>query len=701
MESVSELSPREVEPSLTELSESILCPILQTPMRDPVIAADGHSYERAAIEQWIAQRGARAVSPLTGARLAHLELASNITLKVIIKTYLSSLPLRHTKELSQKDLALAIQLREEELSNQLAKQHKKLEQLSSVEERLGPMEEENQRLRKEIERLNSKPSRRMNDNDNIVPTVLAQSVVDEAPEVEKYLSDIRSLSVRLSGLNQAHSANMIKRKLGSYIAQKKLNQTRLIKQEEDVLHQLEVSEQQLQQRQQSLLAERDAGLGESEQTLKMELAEIQKEIVKHSGEEGNDDAVEKLVARRRELRSSHDVRQQQLKQAHETKVKQEAERTEKEKQQKKSRLQEIRGSKSGKQRELNRWSVFVEKQTQVIELQRESLSKISLERTSKTKALNRYSEEKEIHVSKLLIARREQDAKHQEAIARETEAKRLAELSPANRVNQKAQSVTGRVTKEEISELFKFTIRGQLEEVRACLRQNRDLAHVQYDLTDLSERTFPQITGFQYAVWCGDWELWDVFLEFMTEAEAYDQLITLLKERPDITQKHGTLLSFFDPLLTAYQRYLDFLNQKNWQQCGICWIREVGGAQRNMPAWFIYMFSEEGEDKAWPKQQMDRGFSRKSEHIKTWFVQEYNNGKCGVTFAFYRSSYDACAGKPGGGPGCLAPHDLHYSDRLKTECTKKLAVLTERLSKSVKNESNLPPPPAMRKKRYI
>ena len=45
-----------------------LCPILQTLMKDPVQAADGHSYERQAIERWLSDGNRR--SPLTGAELS-------------------------------------------------------------------------------------------------------------------------------------------------------------------------------------------------------------------------------------------------------------------------------------------------------------------------------------------------------------------------------------------------------------------------------------------------------------------------------------------------------------------------------------------------------------------------------------------------------------------------------------------------------
>jgi hypothetical protein len=51
----------------------------QEMMEDPVIAADGFSYERAAIEDWLA-RGSGS-SPMTGAPLAYQHLTPNLTVR--------------------------------------------------------------------------------------------------------------------------------------------------------------------------------------------------------------------------------------------------------------------------------------------------------------------------------------------------------------------------------------------------------------------------------------------------------------------------------------------------------------------------------------------------------------------------------------------------------------------------------------------
>ena len=49
-------------------------------MLDPVICADGHSYERASIEEWLQGHG---TSPSTGADLPHRHLVPNIALRKV------------------------------------------------------------------------------------------------------------------------------------------------------------------------------------------------------------------------------------------------------------------------------------------------------------------------------------------------------------------------------------------------------------------------------------------------------------------------------------------------------------------------------------------------------------------------------------------------------------------------------------------
>ena len=71
-----------------------LCPITLSIMRDPVIAADGHSYERTAIENWIAAAGSRpARSPKTNEAFLSYQLLPNHALRSTINDFLQKYPL--------------------------------------------------------------------------------------------------------------------------------------------------------------------------------------------------------------------------------------------------------------------------------------------------------------------------------------------------------------------------------------------------------------------------------------------------------------------------------------------------------------------------------------------------------------------------------------------------------------------------------
>lgn len=59
----------------------MMCPIFHTVVQDPVMAADGHTYERTAIENWL-QKSNR--SPLTR-EIIPKTLVPNVALKQLIE----------------------------------------------------------------------------------------------------------------------------------------------------------------------------------------------------------------------------------------------------------------------------------------------------------------------------------------------------------------------------------------------------------------------------------------------------------------------------------------------------------------------------------------------------------------------------------------------------------------------------------------
>ena len=71
----------ELPPRDTGLADQVRCPITLEVMKDPVLASDGHTYERAAIEDWLRTHD---TSPMTNARLGSKELMPNLVLRSII-----------------------------------------------------------------------------------------------------------------------------------------------------------------------------------------------------------------------------------------------------------------------------------------------------------------------------------------------------------------------------------------------------------------------------------------------------------------------------------------------------------------------------------------------------------------------------------------------------------------------------------------
>ena len=75
--------------------DAFLCPITQDFMRDPVVTADGQTYEREAIERWLAKQRMRQLpctSPLTGEPLKDTKLVPNVVLRGLIRQLLERQP---------------------------------------------------------------------------------------------------------------------------------------------------------------------------------------------------------------------------------------------------------------------------------------------------------------------------------------------------------------------------------------------------------------------------------------------------------------------------------------------------------------------------------------------------------------------------------------------------------------------------------
>jgi len=86
-------SPR--QRSADDIPDAFLCPITQDYIKNPVVTADGQTYERVAIERWLERqrvRGLSCTSPLTGEVLEHTQLVPNVALRGLIRDLLERRP---------------------------------------------------------------------------------------------------------------------------------------------------------------------------------------------------------------------------------------------------------------------------------------------------------------------------------------------------------------------------------------------------------------------------------------------------------------------------------------------------------------------------------------------------------------------------------------------------------------------------------
>lgn len=84
------LIPLEKPPLMpAHYTNELVCPITCEPFVDPVVASDGHTYERAAIVMWIEKTIEKALvtSPMTGAPLTSLQVYPNHIIKSMTRTF--------------------------------------------------------------------------------------------------------------------------------------------------------------------------------------------------------------------------------------------------------------------------------------------------------------------------------------------------------------------------------------------------------------------------------------------------------------------------------------------------------------------------------------------------------------------------------------------------------------------------------------
>lgn len=134
----------------------------------------------------------------------------------------------------------------------------------------------------------------------------------------------------------------------------------------------------------------------------------------------------------------------------------------------------------------------------------------------------------------------------------------------------------------ELKQFLTCVATGEQDQAEKMLQANRQLVLVAGDVIDSSERTFRQITGFQYAMWALDFHMWTMLLKYLPGDQARVQLCE--RKSGAWVKDHGADASpLLRSLVDALKTYIDGYEKESAEWCEEQWRKGVGSAQRLVP----------------------------------------------------------------------------------------------------------------------
>jgi ankyrin repeat protein len=147
----------------------------------------------------------------------------------------------------------------------------------------------------------------------------------------------------------------------------------------------------------------------------------------------------------------------------------------------------------------------------------------------------------------------------------------LSSLSTQKRSLEQKSSIEA----NELNMFLKLVAEGEQGTAKAMLMNKPRLALLRGNITDLSKRTFIDITGFQYAVWALDWHMWTMIRESLSSDEAKKQAEEF--ETGPWVKRHGIHAQWIlDKLIQAYKVAIDLYEQENFDDGNTAWIEQIG-----------------------------------------------------------------------------------------------------------------------------
>jgi ankyrin repeat protein len=205
-----------------------------------------------------------------------------------------------------------------------------------------------------------------------------------------------------------------------------------------------------------------------------------------------------------------------------------------------------------------------------------------------------------------------------------------------------------------LEQLLKFVAEGEQDQAEALIKKDSKLLLAAGKVTDLSGRTFDNITAFQYALWAMDYHMWTMIQKYLPK-EAQAEQHAALESKGTAHGKHFDL----QPLLEALKTYVDNFDSWNWHQREEQWCKKVGGAQKLLPAHVVNEYCRRDRPfdpcpAEWasplPRTRAVEVFINFNWVEGSWFTPPTPSESLGVSFALRRAGKQCGRGVVYGAP---------------------------------------------------
>ncbi|BCA94872.1 hypothetical protein TUM19329_12330 [Legionella antarctica] len=208
--------------------------------------------------------------------------------------------------------------------------------------------------------------------------------------------------------------------------------------------------------------------------------------------------------------------------------------------------------------------------------------------------------------------------------------------------------------RKTIHTFLRHVVCGEHEQVKAMLEKNIDLLFKREQVKDCSERVFSEISGFEYALWSLDKDLWTLMLDCIPKnEEGQEVLARLLTQYKKLEAKVVTYslngnpitevhFDFKETIIKELETQVTSINAsgpKNWDAIKEQWRKGVGGAQRLLPVHVVHWYCCETPFYPIPKfreQQPSRQkqfYNSLTGKDEDWF---HKGSKLSVDFAIFK-----------------------------------------------------------------